>query len=48
MVAHVVGVCGELASDDKCLSYFLDININSLSMPPSLIPKIKNEIRNTI
>jgi phosphotransferase system enzyme I (PtsI) len=43
-----VGVCGELASDDKCLSYFLNININSLSMPPSLIPKIKNEIRNTI
>ena len=43
-----VGICGELASDDNCLSYFLDININSLSMPPSLIPKIKNEIRNTI
>ena len=43
-----VGICGELASDEKCLSYFLNININSLSMPPSLIPKIKNEIRNTI
>ena len=43
-----VGICGELASDEKCLSYFLNININSLSMPPTLIPKIKNEIRNTI
>ncbi len=40
-----VGLCGELSSDETMPSFFLDIGIESLSMPPSLIPSIKKRIR---
>jgi phosphoenolpyruvate-protein kinase (PTS system EI component) len=50
-VAHEEGkkvsVCGELASDEECLSTFIRIGIDSLSMPPNLIPSIKEAIRNS-
>ena len=50
-VAHEEGkkvsVCGELASDEECLSTFIRIGIDSLSMPPNLIPGIKEAIRNS-
>ncbi|MFQ3341294.1 MAG: phosphotransferase system enzyme I (PtsI) [Flavobacteriaceae bacterium] len=51
-VAHKEGkkisICGELASDEECLSYFLNVGIDSLSITPSLVPKIKNYIRNIL
>ena len=50
-VAHIEGkkvsICGELASDEECLSTFIRIGIDSLSMPPNLIPGIKKAIRNS-
>ena len=50
-VAHEEGkkvsVCGELASDKECLSTFIRIGVDSLSMPPNLIPIIKEAIRNS-
>lgn len=50
-VAHEEGkkvsICGELASDEECLSTFIRIGIDSISMPPNLIPGIKEAIRNT-
>ena len=40
-----ISICGELASNINYLNEFIDIGISSLSMPPMLIPKIKEEIR---
>ena len=40
-----ISICGELASNINYLNEFIGIGISSLSMPPMLIPKIKEEIR---
>ena len=40
-----ISICGELSSNINYLNEFIDIGISSLSMPPMLIPKIKEEIR---
>jgi phosphotransferase system enzyme I (PtsI) len=48
-VAHAkgkwVGVCGELASDKSLIKEFLRIKVDEISMPPYLIPGIKEHIR---
>ena len=40
-----ISICGELASNSAYLKKFVDLGITSLSIPPSLIPKIKTEIK---
>ena len=40
-----ISICGELASNSAYLRKFIDLGITSLSIPPSLIPKIKAEIK---
>ena len=40
-----ISICGELASNKKYLAQFLDMNLDVISMSPSLIPEIKAEIK---
>ncbi len=40
-----VGICGELASDETMLPFFLNTGLDSLSMSPSLIPAVKKRVR---
>ena len=40
-----VGICGELASDKSLLSAFIEMGVDEISMPPSLIPGVKEFIR---
>ena len=40
-----VGICGELASDQSLLPVFIEMGVDEISMPPSLIPGIKEFIR---
>lgn len=42
-----IGVCGEMASNPLLLPYFMALGIDELSMIPSLIPAIKEQIRST-
>lgn len=48
-VAHAkgkwVGICGELASDTSLLSAFIEMGVDEISMPSSLIPGVKECIR---
>ena len=39
-----IGICGELASNPIYLKEFIDLGLNSLSVTPSQIPKIKAKI----
>lgn len=41
-----VGVCGELASDPKLTHFFLELGVDSLSVIPSDILKLRNNIVN--
>jgi len=40
-----IEVCGELASNHKALSTLLKLGIRSLSVPPPLVPEIKETVR---
>lgn len=40
-----VGICGEMASDKSLLSEFIEMGVDEISMPPSLIPGVKEFIR---
>jgi phosphoenolpyruvate-protein phosphotransferase len=40
-----ISICGELASNKKYLAQFLEMNLDGISMPPTLIPEIKAKIR---
>ena len=40
-----ISICGELASNSIYLKEFIDLGLSALSMPPSLIPKVKEEIK---
>ena len=40
-----VGICGEIASKKELLTKFIKIGVKELSMPPSMIPEIKQSIR---
>ena len=40
-----ISICGELASNLKYLDQFLEMDLDGISMPPGLIPKVKSEIR---
>ena len=40
-----ISICGELASNKKYLAQFLEMNLDGISMSPSLIPEIKAEIK---
>ena len=40
-----ISICGELASNSTYLRQFIDLGLSALSMPPSLIPKVKEEIK---
>lgn len=42
-----VGICGEMAANPKLLPFFMGIGVDRLSMTPSSIPTIKEQIRNT-
>ena len=39
-----ISICGELASNSTYLKEFIKLGINSLSVSPSLIPKIKTKV----
>ena len=39
-----IGICGELASNLIYLKEFIDLGLNSLSVTPNQIPKIKAKI----
>lgn len=41
-----VGVCGELAADEKMTEFFLDIGVDELSMPAGEILLMRKRIRN--
>ncbi len=41
-----IGICGELASDEKATILLLGLGLDELSMSANFIPKIKNNIRN--
>ena len=41
-----IEICGELASNYKTIPTLLKLGISSLSVPPSLVPEIKETIRN--
>ncbi len=41
-----IGICGELAADDKVTMLLLGLGLDELSMSSNFIPKIKNNIRN--
>ncbi len=43
-----VGMCGELASDDKSTILLLGLGLDELSMSSNFIPKIKYNIRNSL
>lgn len=49
-VAHAkgkwVGICGGLAADTKLTETFINMGVDELSMPASVIPKMKSFIRN--
>ena len=40
-----VGICGELASDKSLLSDFIEMGVDEISMPPSMIPGVKEFTR---
>ena len=40
-----VGICGEIASKKELLKKFIKMGVKELSMPPSMIPEIKQSIR---
>jgi len=40
-----VGVCGEMAGDPGCAKTLIGLGVDELSMTPTLIPLMKNEIR---
>lgn len=42
-----IGICGEMASNPLLLPFFMALDIDELSMIPSLIPAIKEKIRIT-
>lgn len=41
-----IGICGELAADPKLTHYFLELGVNSLSVIPADILKLRNNIVN--
>ncbi len=40
-----VGICGEIASKKELLKKFIKMGVKEISMPPSMIPEIKQSIR---
>lgn len=40
-----VGICGELASEKSLIKQFINMGVEELSMPPSMIPQVKALIR---
>lgn len=42
-----IGVCGETASDEKAVPTLLALGVDSLSAAPSMVPDIKEVVRNT-
>jgi phosphotransferase system enzyme I (PtsI) len=40
-----VGICGELSSDKSLLQDFIAMKVDEISMPPALIPSVKEYIR---
>lgn len=42
-----VGVCGEMASEPELVPVLIGLDIDELSVSPSVVPKVKEVIRNT-
>ena len=42
-----VGICGELAADTSLTKTFIDMGVDELSVSPSFILPVRNEIVNT-
>jgi phosphotransferase system enzyme I (PtsI) len=41
-----VGICGELAADLSLTEMFLKMNMDELSVSPSMLSELRNHIRN--
>ena len=41
-----VGICGEIASDEKMIPMLLGLGVDVLSVPPRMFLRVKNKIRN--
>jgi phosphotransferase system enzyme I (PtsI) len=42
-----VGICGELGADTTLTETFLQMGVDELSVSPSMVLKVRNQIRNS-